>query len=253
MQAGDIRDRYLDFMIRVLANTIYEDPAMDPWHRNVFDPSTRNVGADWPSTAHTMVGLTRLRHLRDLVQRTLDDGIAGDYIETGAWRGGCCILIKGVLAANGDRERKVYVADSFEGLPSGNADRYAADAGDIHHQFRQLAVPLDEVRGNFARYDLLDSRVVFVKGFFEHTLPALDAGPFALVRLDGDMYESTIVALDALYPKLSPGGYLVIDDYGAVEACRKAVTDYREREGITTALETIDWTGVYWRKPAVGA
>ncbi len=241
MQAADITDRYLDFLIRVLANTIYEDPSMDPWHQKVFDAETRNVGADWPSTAHTMVGLTRLRHLRDLVQRTLDDGIAGDYIETGAWRGGCCILMKGVLAANGDRERKVYVADSFEGLPPGKADRYAADADDTHHQYRQLAVSLDEVRANF------------VKGFFEHTLPTLDAGPFALVRLDGDMYESTIVALDALYPKLSPGGFLVVDDYGAVEVCRKAVTDYRQREGITTALEKIDWTGVCWRKPASGA
>jgi Macrocin-O-methyltransferase (TylF) len=255
MHAAEARDRYLDLLIRVLANTIYEDPSMDPWHRkgfwrrNIFDARARGRGADWPSAAHTMVGVTRLRNLCDLVQRTLDEGVAGDYIETGVWRGGCCILMKGVLVANGDQTRKVYVADSFEGLPRGKADRYAADAGDVHHKYKELAVPLDAVRENFTRYDLLDSRVAFVKGFFEHTLPGLDAGPFALIRLDGDMYESTIVALESLYPKLSPGGFLIVDDYGAVEGCRKAVEDYRGREGITAAVETIDWTGIYWRKP----
>jgi O-methyltransferase len=142
------------------------------------------------------------------------------------------------------------VADSFAGLPPADPDHYPADAGDILHTFSELAVPLEEVKANFARYDLLDSRIVFVKGFFSETLPSLDAGPFALLRLDGDMYESTMVALEALYPRLSPGGFVVIDDYGAYEACRTAVHDYREREGIAAPIEAIDWTGVYWRKPS---
>ena len=249
MHAAETRNRYLDLLVRILANTIYEDPAMDPAHPNVFDPNAREIGGDWPRTAHTMVGSIRLNNLRELVQRTLDEGIPGDYIETGVWRGGCCILMKGVLAANGDAQRKVYVADSFAGLPPGDPDHYPADAGDILHTFSELAVPLEEVRANFARYDLLDSRIVFVKGFFSETLPSLDAGPFALLRLDGDMYESTMVALEALYPKLSPGGFVVIDDYGAYEACRAAVHNYREREGIAAPIESIDWTGVYWRKP----
>ena len=105
------------------------------------------------------------------------------------------------------------------------------------------------MKTNFARYRLLDDQVVFVKGFFSDTLPKLDAGPFALVRLDGDMYESTFVALEHLYPKLSPGGFLIVDDYGAVGQCEQAVHDYRKREGIDAAIEPVDWTGVFWRKP----
>jgi predicted O-methyltransferase YrrM len=87
-----------------------------------------------------------------------------------------------------------------------------------------------------------------VEGFFQDTLPNLDAGPFAVIRLDGDMYGSTIVALENLYPKLSPGGFVVVDDY-ALPACREAVTDYRSAQGIDAKIEEIDWTGVWWRKP----
>jgi len=244
------RTRYIDLLIRTLTNTIYQDPSTHPDLPRAFDPAARAQGRDWPRDAHTMAGAARLANLADLVNRTLDEGIPGDYIETGAWRGGCCILMRAVLAARSEPHRRVFVADSFEGLPPPNPVRYAADAGDRHHEVLQLAVPLDEVKANFARYGLLDEQVVFVKGFFDQTLPALDAGPFALLRLDGDMYESTIVALESLYPRLSPGGFVIIDDYGAVEGCRLAVDSFRRANGITAPLETIDWTGVWWRKPA---
>ena len=247
MQGDNLKERYLDLLIRILANTIYEDPDLGGSH--CFDLQKRTHGLDWPRRAHTMVGLLRLRSLRDLVQRTLDDGIPGDFIETGVWRGGCCILMKGVLVANGDYQRKIYVADSFEGLPPPKADLYPADSDITLHLFKELAIPVDEVKANFARYDLLDAGVVFVKGFFEDTLPNLNAGPFAVIRLDGDMYESTIVSLVSLYPKLSRGGYVIIDDYGAVEACRQAVHDYRDRERITAEIHGIDGIGAYWRKP----
>jgi predicted O-methyltransferase YrrM len=113
---------------------------------------------------------------------------------------------------------------------------------------RELAVSLGEVKANFDCYDLLDEQVVFVQGFFSDTLPSLNAGPFALIRLDGDMYESTYVALDALYPKLSPGGFIIIDDYGAIEQCRQAVTDYRAKFDIAAPMQQVDWTAVYWQK-----
>jgi O-methyltransferase len=236
-------------MTKVLVNSIYEDPAMDPWSEKMFDADKRAVGKDWPRTAHTMVGLARLENLKDLVQRTLDAAVPGDYIETGVWRGGCCILMKAILSAYGDDRRKVYVADSFEGLPAPNPDRFQADTNDQHHTFAELAVSLEQVRANFLKYDLLDPRVVFVQGFFQDTLPKLDAGPFALLRLDGDMYESTIVALENLFPKLSPGGYVIIDDYGAVEGCRKAVDEYRARFKISDPISQVDWTGIWWQKP----
>jgi hypothetical protein len=195
-----------------------------------------------------MVGVLRLANVRMLTQRVLDLGIPGDFIETGVWRGGCCILMRGVLAANGVRDRKVYVADSFEGLPPPRPDLFAQDAGNTLHTIPELAVSLEEVQSNFRRYDLLDDQTVFVKGFFSETLPLLEAKPFSLIRLDGDMYESTFVALEHLYPKLSVGGFAIIDDYGSIEECRKAVVDYRSRFGITDAIQQIDWTGVWWQK-----
>jgi len=243
-----LRSRYLDLVMRILVNAIYQDPAMDPWSGRAYDEKMRAVGRDWPSTAHTMVGLARLSNLRELVEKTLLENIPGDYIETGVWRGGCCILMKAVLTAYGER-RKLYVADSFVGLPPPKGERFPGDAGDLHHTYDVLAVPLEEVSANFRKYDLLDEDVVFVKGFFESTLPALQAGPFALLRLDGDMYESTIIPLEHLYPKLSSGGFVLIDDYGAVPGCRQAVDDYRRENNIGAPIHEVDWTGVWWRKP----
>jgi O-methyltransferase/8-demethyl-8-(2,3-dimethoxy-alpha-L-rhamnosyl)tetracenomycin-C 4'-O-methyltransferase len=99
--------------------------------------------------------------------------------------------MRGMLAVNGDNKRKVYVADSFEGLPRPNPEAYPADNGNRLYEHTELAVSLEKVKDNFNRYGLLDDQVVFVKGFFSETLPALQAGPFALIRLDGDLYEST--------------------------------------------------------------
>lgn len=222
---------------------------MDPWSGIAFSEKARAIGGDWPSVAHSMVGIARLRNLAELGQSVIDENIPGDFIETGVWRGGCCILMKGVLKSNGSY-RKVYVADSFEGLPKPNAKKYPKDSGDTHYAHNDaLAVSVEQVKANFAAYDLLDESVVFVKGLFQDTLHKLPNEPLALLRLDGDMYESTIVALEALYPRLSPGGYIIIDDYGALGPCRQAVTDYRSQHRITAPIQTIDHTGVWWRKP----
>jgi hypothetical protein len=213
-----------------------------------IDYAARYEGRDWPASAETMIGMKRLDNLQTCIERVLQDEIPGDLIETGVWRGGATIFMRGVLAAHGVRDRLVFVADSFEGLPPPDVSRAPADAGDIHWTFANLAVSLDEVKRNFERYGLLDDRVRFLKGWFRDTLPLAPIERLAILRLDGDMYESTMDALDALYPKLSPGGYAIVDDYGAVEGCRRAVHDYRERNGIDEPIEAIDWTGVFWRK-----
>jgi O-methyltransferase len=241
------RKLYLDLLMKTLANVIYEDPPCSPGHGK-FDMRLRSTGHDWPSVAHSMAGLARLENVCMLAQRVIDENIPGDLIETGVWRGGCCILMRGVLAANAIEDRKVYLADSFEGLPPPQPAQFPADRGDILYKYKELAVSVEQVKSNFERYGLLDEKVVFVKGFFEDTLPKLDAGPFALIRLDGDMYSSTIVALESLYPKLSEGGFVIIDDYGAVPACRQAVTDFRSRLGIEERINHVDWTGAWWRK-----
>src|SRR5262249_7246717 len=152
--------------------------------------------------------------------------VPGDFIETGIWRGGACIMLRAVLAAYDVTDRIVWCADSFEGLPPPDAEKYPADAGDRHHTFAPLAVSLEEVKSNFERYGLLDERVKFLKGWFKDTLPSAPIGKLALLRLDGDMYESTMDALVALYDKVVPGGAVIVDDYGAVEGCRRAVSDF---------------------------
>jgi O-methyltransferase len=152
--------------------------------------------------------------------------------------------MRAVLAAYGDKTRLVWAADSFEGLPRPTHPR---DAGDEHWRYPQLAVSIDEVRSNFARYGLLDDQVRFLQGWFADTLPTAPIDQLAVLRLDGDMYGSTLDALEPLYPKVSPGGFVIIDDY-ALEGCRQAVDDYRARNGVDEDLVKIDHTGVFWRK-----
>lgn len=209
----------------------------------------RETGLDWPEQAETMIGRRRLDQLHGCVADVLARGVPGDLMETGVWRGGAVIFLRAALAAYGDRERAVWAADSFGGLPKPDAKRYPADARDRLWSYPQLAVSLEQVKANFARYGLLDERVRFLVGWFRDTLPASPVGPLALLRLDGDLYESTYVALEHLYPKLSPGGWLLVDDYGAIRACWQAVEDFRMRCGITAPMVWSDHSGIGWRKP----
>jgi O-methyltransferase len=181
-----------------------------------FDQRGRAEGRDWPARAESMAGLKRLDNLLFCVTDVLRRGVPGDLIETGAWRGGVTIFMRAILEAYADPDRRVWVADSFQGLPKPDPERWPAEAGDEHWTMEQLAVPLEEVQANFARYGLLDERVRFLPGWFKDTLPSAPIERLAVLRLDGDMYGSTMEALEALYPKLSPGGYVIVDDYGAI-------------------------------------
>jgi O-methyltransferase len=202
--------------------------------------------------SYTLVGLKRLENVEFCVRTVLDEGVPGDLLEAGVWAGGTCIFMKGILALYEDRERSVWVADSFEGLPPPNPELYPQDADDYLHTVNELAVSLDTVRDNFRRFDLLDERVRFLKGYFKDTLHKAPIDELAVLRMDGDMYESTMDTLVALYPKLSVGGFLIIDDYLRPN-CAQAVKDYRERYDLTEQIDEIDWTGAYWRKEkAVG-
>jgi O-methyltransferase len=212
-----------------------------------FTPGQRAEGRIWSQYAHTMIGLKRLDNLQYCIETVIQEQVEGDLIETGAWRGGACIFMRGVLAAYGIEDRKVYVADSFEGLPRPDPKKYPEDQDDKHHTFVFLAVSQEEVENNFRAYNLLDNKVVFLKGYFKNTLPNAPIEKLSILRLDGDMYESTMDALMNLYPKLSKSGFCIIDDY-ALLGCRKAVDDFRAMHGIHTEMKDIDWTGRYWRK-----
>ncbi|MGH8399231.1 MAG: TylF/MycF/NovP-related O-methyltransferase, partial [Gammaproteobacteria bacterium] len=91
-------------------------------------------------------------------------------------------------------------------------------------------------------------RVIFLAGWFKDTLPAAPIDSISVLRLDGDLYESTIQVLEALYPRLSVNGFCIIDDYHAIDACRQAVADYREHNNISASIIEIDGTAVLWRK-----
>lgn len=181
----------------------------------------------------TMVPADPTNHLEKCLRDVVVRGIEGDFAETGVWRGGLCMLAKQVFNEL-NQNRKVFVIDSFEGLPQPDP-KYPADNGDIHHTYKELAVSLDEVKENFRQAGLLDDKVIFIKGWFKDTLP----GPIeklAILRLDGDMYSSTIEVLETLYSKLSVGGYCIIDDYFLHLGCQKAVNDFRAKEGITSEI-----------------
>jgi O-methyltransferase len=216
---------------------------------------TRAAGEYWPASAETMLSQARLDNIQDCVTQVIEDGIPGDLIETGVWRGGATILMRAVLAAYGDETRKVWVADSFQGLPPPDPERYPEDAGDTHWQWDQLAVSVDQVRANFERYGLLDERVEFLPGWFRDTLPEAPIDRLAVLRIDGDMYEGTIDPLRHLYPKLSGGGFVIVDDYGDpnLAGCKKAVDDYRAEHGITEPITPIDNMGIFWRKSGDGS
>jgi O-methyltransferase len=267
----DMTDRYLDLMKQCLTrNLILEEEVREvtghgllgrlysPVRREmqrrglIFgkvggDPESRRTGRDWPRGAETMVGLARLDNVHQCVLDVIRNDVPGDLIETGVWRGGTTIFMRALLAALGDEDRKVWVADSFAGLPRPDVGLYPPDV-EFEQEWPVLAVSAAEVRANFAKYGLLDSRVGFLEGWFKDTLPVAPITSLSVMRLDGDLYESTMDALVALYPKLSVGGYVIVDDYGALKPCREAVDDYRAKNGVTETINEVDWTGVFWQR-----
>lgn len=191
----------------------------------------------------TMVGLKQLDNIQFCVTDVLHRKTPGDLIETGTWRGGVTIMMRAVLKAYGDKGRKVWVADSFEGLPAFDP---ALNPGPWSPGM--MAVSMEEAQQNFARYGLLDDQVQFLKGFFNKTLPGAPITKLAVLRSDADLYESTRDVLNNLYPKLSVGGYAIFDDYYSSPGCKKAIDEYRAAHGITELKRRIDELAIYWRR-----
>jgi O-methyltransferase len=261
-------DRYLDLVQRALLDELGAGEVLAPMGRPTSAPKRaafhlirragvipayredragRLKGEIWPTRAVTMLGRERLDNIRRCIEDVLANDVPGDCIEAGVWRGGGSMFMRAVLDAHGAEGRKVWLADSFEGLPAPDP-RYPADAGSTFHEAGNLAVSLEEVRDNFDRFGLLGDDVVFLKGWFSDTLPATSDETWSVVRLDGDMYESTIDAITSLYPNLSVGGWVIVDDYKTIESCRRAIDDYRAEHGITEPLQDADWQAVCWRR-----
>jgi Macrocin-O-methyltransferase (TylF) len=200
--------------------------------------------------ADTIVSRAAADNVQFCVENVVTSGIEGDLIEAGVFRGGVAILMRGILAAWGVEDRTVYCADSWEGLPEPGEDLADAVAHDVLKSIDHFSVSLKTVKEAFARYGLLDDHVVFLKGWFAETLPAAPFQKLAVVRLDGDYYQSTIDAISVLYPKLQPGGWLIVDDYGLPLGARRATDRYRSQNDITDRIFMADKQVAYWQKSA---
>lgn len=251
----------LEFIKRVLTDTIYnEDVRINFFERGIIPRDeeikkliekevefNRLEGLDWPERAHTMIGIKRLNSLHQCLDSVRENNIPGDFIETGVWRGGASIFMK-YYNDHYKMGRRVFVADSFRGLPKPNIDKYPQDIGDTHHTIKILNVSLEEVSQNFSLYRVLDQNVIFLEGWFEDTLKDNnEIKDLSILRFDGDMYGSTMDVLNNLYPKLQRNGYLIIDDY-CLPNCVKAVQDFREKNKIHTEINLIDKCGIFWIK-----
>jgi hypothetical protein len=245
-------DRYLDLLKKVLTGTLVDsEPDVDDW---AYLRSFRTHYIRGP--ALTMTPRVRLDNSRYCVEDAITRGVPGDLLEAGVWRGGMAIFLRAVLAAHGITDRRVWVADSFQGLPEPDERRFPREAKAhasrmMTEDFAHLAVPEADVRDNFAAFGLLDDQVRFLVGWFKDTLPAAPINRLAVLRLDGDYYQSTMDTLTALYDKVSPGGYVIIDDYGERlwTYCRRAVDEFREQRGITAELVKVDTSCYFWRIP----
>lgn len=243
---------YLDILKRALTNVIYEDaPIALIQQQTEYSRESRDGGLDWPSVAHTMIGSVGLDHIEWCLTQAVADNVPGDFIETGVWRGGACIFARGFLKVHGIEDRSVWVADSFEGIPEIGEDGHPLDHQYGWHRLNHvLGVSEDQVRENFARYGLLDDQVRFVRGRFRDSLPTAPIERLAVLRLDGDLYESTVSALTHLYPKVSVGGFVIVDDY-KIPQCREAVHEYRAKHGLDAdELQEIPRGSgpVFWRR-----
>jgi hypothetical protein len=176
-----------------------------------------------------------------------ENKIPGDFIETGVWKGGASIFMK-LYSDIYKLNKKVFVADSFKGLPHPDIEKYPQDAGDTHHTIDFLKVSLDDVTNNFRAYNCLDENVTFLEGWFSDTLPNNKSiEKISILRFDGDMYGSTMDVMNSLYDKVVPGGIVIIDDY-CLQNCVKAVTDFRNSRGIESEIHVIDKCGIFWKK-----
>ena len=311
---GDAVELYLDLVKRALINVLFHESSVALWRYNSekrecellegLDLHSRTMGEDMPANAFTMVGVRRLDNIRAAIELVVDNDVEGDFIETGACKGGSCIYAKAVLrTVEPGSEPKVIVCDTFcpqeppnpliallfqpilavfallamipcmcwkralfafgqkfqKSFPAmENPSDDMVDVGMfILRSFWALSgtstgtvgTGLANVKSHFARFGLLDDTVVFLQGFFSDTLPdAPELTKVAIFRADGDSYESTVTALEPVYPKLEEGGVCIIDDYYSFEECRRAVDEYRTTNGIKDKIIRIDNMSVYWVK-----
>lgn len=208
----------------------------------------------------TMTSPARGRRLWAQCQDLFRRGVPGAMVECGVWRGGSTALMA-LAARHAGEERTFHLFDSFEGLPepspADDAASIAYSGGKSSGQLVSIGECVADAKAVqaflFEELRLDAASFQFHVGWFQNTVPAAAPaiGDIALLRLDGDWYESTKVCLEALYPRLVPGGIIILDDYFAWKGCRDATEEYRTRHGIRTPVERIDAAAGCWIKEPV--
>lgn len=272
--AARLRERYLDLLKAALTNLIYPEhelrierlerdgPDCDParamrdiryQEAELFEDliAHKADGRVWRGEptrfSHTMIGLRRLQNLEWCAEQIFEDGIEGDFLEAGVCQGGAAIFLRALQVAHGQEQRRTWVADSFQGLPKPSSK---FDEGyDLNEEVQPwLAASLKAVQDNFRSYDLLSDQVRFLPGWFADSLPEAPVESLSILRIDADLYSSTLQVLEPLYDKVVPGGFIIIDDYHVFPNCRRAVDEFRAERKVADPLVRIDWTAVFWRK-----
>tara|TARA_B100001057_G_C22610605_1_gene856415 strand:+ start:46 stop:804 length:759 start_codon:yes stop_codon:yes gene_type:complete len=238
-----IQIEYLELLKKLILNSVYNpDKEVE-------------LGKIWPEfPTLSMIGKPRLDNIQKLALDCLKNNIKGHFLEAGIWKGGAIALMAALVKTTGNQDqRKVIGMDSFEGIPAAKPDIYPADEAHIGCDEIEILAnnSLEEVEGYLSRLDLMNKGgTQLIKGWFCDILPQVvkQYESFALVRLDGDTYESTIQCLENLEPHTSKGGYIIIDDYYSWTGCQQATDDYRKKNNITARLVRVDWTCAYWQK-----
>lgn len=251
----ELVDEYLKIVATSITGNLLETAGIAPGvgteaNPHPYDPERRRAGRDWPLFGYTMTGDLRVEALRKVIEDALKNNVVGDFIELGVWRGGTSIMAAAVFKAYKQTNRKVWVCDSFEGLPEaaeGLADK------NYWSQMSYLKVSKEQVMHNFQKYGLLNDNIQFVKGFFFDSLPKLrhqqlhSGWKLSILRLDGDMYESCLDSIFNLYEFLSVGGYVIIDDWNIPE-CNEAINEFLRTHSLVPNIVRIDKSAVYWKK-----
>ncbi len=207
--------------------------AKDKWPYDLSELQKKILAKVEP---YTMTSPERIAVLVDAVRHIEMNGIKGDIVECGVWRGGSSMAIAETLMAGGSAERHLWLYDTFEGMSAPTSEDASHDGESAAAQLARTerseerniwcVSPLDDVRTNMAATSYPDGKVTLVKGKVEDTIPGTVPESIALLRLDTDWYESTKHELEQLYPRLAKGGILIIDDYGFWQGAKKAVDEY---------------------------
>ncbi len=199
--------------------------------------------------SHTAIGIRRLENLQACAEAVFADGIKGDFLEAGVCQGGASIFMRALQVAYGQAERQMWVADSFAGLPVPTADLDVQSQLDWSEPRQPwLAISLETVQEHFRRYEMLSNSVHFLQGWFADTLHQAPIQQLSILRLDADLFGSTTEILEALYERVASGGFIIVDDYAGIQACREAINQYRAKNNVLEPIRQVDWSCVYWRK-----